>query len=181
MENYLLQLTEPLRPFLNEGLSHDSRLTLLGAAADWTIWIPVEEEIGHENLFFPGEFINQWRKKFLVEVLPCFQKGFTELTIGEPHELACKATGCVVLLPPGAFVSNTLGLAKTAMLVFLAASAGALVVSADFFAYTMLIQHAAIIAQPDFNASLISCGIGGRFTCDHVRIFIRARNRCGTA
>ncbi|MGD0912220.1 MAG: hypothetical protein ABR928_10000, partial [Terracidiphilus sp.] len=109
MENYLLQLTEPLRPFLNEGLSHDSRLTLLGAAADWTIWIPVEEEIGHENLFFPGEFINQWRKKFLVEVLPCFQKGFTELTIGEPHELACEPARRVMLFSPRTFVNGGVG------------------------------------------------------------------------
>src|SRR5271166_5786198 len=92
--------------------------------------IPLEQEIGHEDLTFVCGLSQRLRNVTQVEVLPCLIDPIPELTQGKPRDLPRQAVRLFVLPRPQ--VDERWSIARqTAMLVLLAAAAGAGFVSSD--------------------------------------------------
>src|SRR5271166_2392969 len=123
--------------------------------------IPLEQEIGHEDLTFVCGLSQRLRNVTQVEVLPCLIDPIPELTQGKPGDLPRQAVRLFVL--PRPHVVDRWSIARqTAMLVLLAAAAGAGFVSSDLRRRRKSHNSCDITAHGSVNASTDHAGSIGR-------------------
>jgi hypothetical protein len=90
--------------------------------------VPIEQEIGNENLAFGGIFVDGQGRFVLIEIQPRVEDVRSRAISGEAHQCLAKPGGCVALLLPWS-VQGVYGVLAAA-LVLLAAATGAGIIAA---------------------------------------------------